>query len=194
MRIYLIDYENIKDISVINELSEKDIAIIFYSKNSNSLTFEAHQELSTSHAKIEYKSVDVGGKNALDFQLSTYLGFLIKEHEKTDLKITIVSKDNGFSYLKLFWEKEKNISIELLGNISESAKQKEIEETPLNLEEALKQSKLRLTNDDVKIIMKTISQFKTKQAINNGLMKHFRDSDKVGAITKTIKPYIKNKK
>ena len=43
-------------------------------------------------------------------------------------------------------------------------------------------------------IEKIVNGFKTKQAINNNLMKLLRDSDKVGKITKVIKPYLNKKK
>lgn len=190
MAIYLIDYENTRNLCGISNLTESDTAIIFYSKNANTLTFETHKELSATRAKIEYKCVDVGGKNALDFQLATYLGFLLNEN--ADIKI--VSKDNGFSYVKSFWKKEKGVTVELFTDLSGKTQSKASEEISLNLGNALKQSSLKLSPEDIKTIIKTISQYKTKQAINNGLMKYFRDGEKVGAITKVIKPFIKDKK
>ena len=189
----MIDYENIKDLSNISTLSENDTAIIFYSKNANSMTFETHKELSVCSAEIEYKFVDVGGKNALDFQLSTYLGFLINKYENSDTKFFIVSKDNAFSYLKSFWKKEKNINLELIVKLSEKAITTEIEKDNANVIYTLKNSKIKLSDDDIEMIVKAISQYKTKQDINNFLMKYFRDGKKVGSLTKIIKPYIIDK-
>ena len=110
------------------------------------------------------------------------------------MQIAIVSKDNGFSYLKSFWKREKNVGIEVFTDLSGKTQHKESEELSRGLEAALKQSSLKLTNEDVKTVINIVAQYKTKQAINNGFMKYFRDSDKVGNITKTIKPFIKNKK
>ena len=42
-------------------------------------------------------------KNALDFQLSTYLGYLI--HEAKDSYFYIISKDNGFKHVVDFWKR-----------------------------------------------------------------------------------------
>lgn len=190
MSIYVIDYENTKNLSGISKLTEKDTAIIFYSKNANTLTFETHKELSATRAKIEYKYVEVGGRNALDFQLATYLGFLINKNGN----IKIVSSDAGFLYVKAFWKKEKNINIDIFTDLSGKTQSKASEEICKNLELALKESSLKLSSEEIATIIRTISQYKTKQAINNSFMKYFRDSEKVGAITKLIKPYIKDKK
>ena len=194
MAIYLIDYENTKNLSGIKSLTEEDTAIIFYSKNANSLTFDTHRELMSSRAKIVYKDVSVGGKNALDFQLASYRGYLINDENNSNAEFCIVSKDNGFSYLVSFWKNEKDINVELYTNLSRQTLVKETEEKNITLENALKNSSLKLKDIDIKEIVKIISQFKTKQTINKNLMSYFRDSDKVGAITKIIKPYIKDKK
>ena len=108
MAIYLIDYENTKNLLGINTLTADDSIVVFYSQKANTLTFDIHQAILSSQAKIEYKCVEVGGQNALDFQLSSYLGYLIKQNENSESKIyIIVSKDRDFSFLKSFWDKEK---------------------------------------------------------------------------------------
>lgn len=193
MAIYLIDYENVKCLTGINELTSEDTVIIFYSKNANTLTFETHRELISSSAKIHYKSVSVGGKNALDFQLASYLGYLINNDNKSNSEFCIISKDNGFSYLVSFWKNEKNIEIKLFTNLSGQTFKKEVEEKNNTLENALKNSPLELKDNEINKIVTIISQYKTKQTINKNLMNFFRNSEKVGSITKIIKPYIKDK-
>ena len=118
MAIFLIDYENTHSLNGINNLSETDKVIVFYSNNANTLTFSALESILCGKASITCKAVEVGTKNALDFQLSTYLGYLLKETEGTDTKIFIVSKDLGFSLVKSFWLKELNVDIEILPCIS----------------------------------------------------------------------------
>lgn len=193
MAIYLIDYENIKNLTGISRLSADDTAVIFYSKNANTMTFDTHNELVSSKAKIEYKFVSVGGKNALDFQLSTYLGYLINT-VKSKTEFCIISRDNGFSYLISFWKKEKNIDINLFTDLTGKTQHNEVEESKSTIRSALKQSSLTLNEKEINEILRIISQYKTKQAINSNMMKYFRDSEKVGAITKVIKPFIKDKK
>ena len=85
MKIYLVDFENVKSkgLQGIDNLTETDTVIIFYSENSDTINFEMHQKVLTSKADIEYFKVNVGGKNALDFQLSTLLGHLVAKHTYT---------------------------------------------------------------------------------------------------------------
>ena len=67
MAFYLIDFENVKNITMLTDLSEQDTIIFFYSQNANSLSFDLHIELVKSPAKKEYFMAQCGGKNALDF-------------------------------------------------------------------------------------------------------------------------------
>lgn len=208
MAFYLIDFENTKNISSLADLTEQDTIIFFYSQNANSLSFDLHVELNKSLAKKEYFMVECGGKNALDFQLSSYVGHLISKYP--DEKINIISNDKGFSYLLAFWQKQGFMNLELRKNIFEnpidieaaieadgtvppkSSNQFHVE----TLQEVLKKNSesLRLSKNQVEEIGKIVNSFKTKQAINNNLMKLFRDSDKVGKITKLIKPFLNKKK
>lgn len=79
MNLYLIDYENVTDTGFlgVKELTADDTVIVFYSQHTKNISFERHIELSQSPAHFEYIKILKTGKNYLDFQLSTYLGFLI---------------------------------------------------------------------------------------------------------------------
>ena len=50
-----------------------------------------------------------------------------------------------------------------------------------------------LDEADVKVILGMIQKYKTKQGLNNALMKQF-DNKKTSEIYRVIKPYIANKK
>ncbi len=103
MKIYLVDFENVKSkgLQGVDNLTETDTVIIFYSENSDTINFEMHQKVLTSKADIEYFKVNVGGKNALDFQLSTLLGYLVAKDTYTN--IFVISNDRGFDFLHDFW-------------------------------------------------------------------------------------------
>lgn len=103
MKAYLIDFENVKSkgLTGIEQLSPDDKVIIFYSENSDTISFEMHRKVMNSSADIEYLKVRVGGKNALDFQLSTLLGYLLAKELYTH--IFIISGDKGFDKLHDFW-------------------------------------------------------------------------------------------
>ena len=104
MSIYLVDFENVtsEGLSGVGNLGEGDKVILFYSTKANKISLPIHVEMSKSPASFEYKEVLVGGKNALDYQLSTYLGYLIGQNE--DANYYIVSKDRGYEYLSDFWK------------------------------------------------------------------------------------------
>lgn len=125
MAIYLVDYENTHYLGGISGLSENDTVVVFYTQNSSSLSFDAHKEILQAQAKILYKYVDNGGKNALDFQLSTYLGCLIGEKQADEQQLYIVSKDKGFYYVSKFWEREKGIRVTVVPSLTEQPKAKQ---------------------------------------------------------------------
>lgn len=120
MSVFLVDFENVTSAGLagIDKLSEGDTVYIFYTPNAASLSFDAHRNVMSSKAKINYICVTAGAKNALDFQLDSFLGYLTAVSE--DRKFYIVSADNGYSSVKLFWEKTMSIGdieIKLIPNI-----------------------------------------------------------------------------
>ena len=120
MAVYMIDYENVKTggLNGISRLTGADRVIIFYSENANRLTFDLHQRLMASTAQIEYREVSVGGHNALDFQLVTYLGYLIAQEPNG--QYLIISNDRGFEYVVNFWRRD-GLSIGLLPYLKDPA-------------------------------------------------------------------------
>ena len=103
MKTYLVDFENVKSkgLAGIERLGEDEKVVIFYSENSDTITFDMHCAVMRAKAEIEYMKVRVGGKNALDFQLSTLLGYIVAKGENTH--IFIISNDKGFDRLHDFW-------------------------------------------------------------------------------------------
>ena len=103
MKIFLIDFENVKSkgLTGIDMLESDDTVIILYSENSDTISFEMHQKVMKCRADIEYFKVHVGGKNALDFQLSTLLGYIVARGEHSHA--FIISNDRGFDFLHDFW-------------------------------------------------------------------------------------------
>lgn len=191
MNFYLVDYENVKSkgLEGITELSKNDTVYIFYSANANSLTFDLHLKLNQSQATIIYQEVSVGSKNALDFQLSTHLGYLIKEQEDKDARFYIITKDQGFTSLVRYWS-EKKEQVKLAVDLSGTDPDKETAE--------LKKKVLEVLEDKnaADKVTKIIQQYKTRQGINNALMKEFpsKENKKSGEIYKQIKPLIADKK
>ena len=103
MRAFLIDFENVKSAGLvgIETLGMDDQVVILYSVNSNTISFEMHQKIMSCAANVEYYQIRRGGKNSLDFQLSSLLGYLLASGLYTHLYI--ISNDSGFDALYDFW-------------------------------------------------------------------------------------------
>ena len=112
MATYLIDFENVGSDGLCGteELTEKDSVYIFYSSNSGRISMKMHQCICCCKANFRYFEISVGGKNALDFQLSTFLGYLISLKDTEE--IFIISKDRGFRHILNFWtERAEQLSV-----------------------------------------------------------------------------------
>lgn len=131
--------------------------------------------------------MEVGRKNALDFQLSSYLGYLIHENIDNPYDYFIVTKDKGFESLIPYWKKRKiNVSIV----VDVSGQNAQVVQSELEAQVAA----LLKDKSDAPAVAKIIQSYKTKQGVNNGLTRKFRDGKKVSEIYTAIKPLIADKK
>ena len=105
MKVYLVDTENVASswMSLLDIVEPHDKLYLFYTDYSTILTY-SNLELILPRAKqiipIHCERV---GKNSLDFELVSYLGYLI--NEDNDAEYIIYSNDKGFQAVSLFWEK-----------------------------------------------------------------------------------------
>ena len=106
-RVYLIDFENVheKGLEGIGSLKPEDTVHLFYTKNASKISLDILSEI---QAKLQFHKVNVG-KQSLDMQLVSYLGFLIGTVGK-EPEYIIVSNDAGFHNTLAFWS-EKNTKI-----------------------------------------------------------------------------------
>lgn len=117
MAIYLIDYENtgVKGLYGIEKLHEDDLIVVFYGPKTGAVPFDDHVRISSSVSHVEYIKTSKTAKNYLDFQLTTYLGYLVAH---TGIKeYYIVSKDSGYDSVVDFW-KARGMAIVRRENIS----------------------------------------------------------------------------
>ncbi len=267
MDYYFIDYENVKNLGLegIEGLSENDTVIIFYSQNANTITFETHKKLLASKANIVFEKVNIGYKNALDFQLASYLGYFIGKTGEYEATYNLVTNDAALSVISRFWSRkgvvfsvieriaDKTENAFLAPEIPENAVKKEeqpdtdieaaepagaVEKTAYeapaitleNEEEIVKITEVTLVDEpkknkpakkaktkdkevtdpelemkleavldnkeEIPVIVKIIKQYKTKQGINNALMKQFpsQNNQRSGEIYQAIKPLLTDKK
>ena len=183
---YLVDYENVHSAGLdgIHKLDDSSTVCIFYTKNANKLAPSLNIGMLESKAKITYIHAEAGAKNALDFQLSSYLGELIMENG-SECKYFIVSKDSGFAALIPFW-KERGVEVEIVSDISGNG---------LFSHDDIAQKVVILTGEVqlAPMIAGIIRHAKTKTQVNNSLQKLYKGTRKCGQVYRMIKPLIENK-
>lgn len=104
MATYLIDYENtgVKGLYGIERLKDNDLIIVFYGPRTGAVSFEDHVRIASAVSRVEYIKTTKTAKNYLDFQLTTYLGYLAAQGNEK--KFFVISKDNGFDSVVDFWK------------------------------------------------------------------------------------------
>lgn len=114
-RFYLVDTENQGCAALKKILKAPDIArkfLLFYTNYSQHLDFQTVRLIAEQAPSMEFIECRYGIKNALDFQLISYLGFLI--HQYPEAAFTIVSNDGGFDPAISFW-KDRHVKVSRLG-------------------------------------------------------------------------------
>lgn len=192
-RYFLIDYENVHvtGLQGLEELRKSDRVIVFYSQNADSLSFDVMRQISATKAQVEYIKVDTQGRNALDFQLSSYIGFLLGRDRHC--KCYIVSKDKGYNNVQIFWFKQGEM-VRLIPSIAE---RKTVSVKKSDIEDAL--SVLKLSTEDKEQAAELVwKHLKTgsphlshiKVSINNELVQQL-GGDKTKVIYDAIRPLMK---
>ena len=125
IKIYLVDFENV--LTNINKvpLKEGDLLAVFYSELCDRLPIEFIDSLFKKHVKFSSFRIYNGSKNALDFQLSSALGFMLGKltiecsdaFDATDApgkpEYIIVSNDKGYDIICSFW-RDRGFNIQRL--------------------------------------------------------------------------------
>ena len=190
-RYYLIDYENVhySGLNGLEKLTEISTVIIFYTQNAESIPIPFFQKFAECKAKIEFYRVECGEKNALDFQLSSFLGYAISqcaENCKKKVKFYIVTKDNGFNCLMDYWKKQ-GVDVYIVKSLTT---QDEIYD---ELEYKVRKLLENETEDDIQFVLECIRNCPTKTAVNSAMMKKYSDGQKVSKVYQAIKPLLANK-
>ena len=195
MNYFLVDYENVNvgGLNGVSNLTENDTVIIFYSINADTLTFEMHKQI------FKFQKILLKEKNALDFQLCSYLGFLIRDtmiDENASNNFFIVSNDKGYSILPDYWKKF-GVNLKIVSNLAKSEPQivqpkvTQPVKAPTELESAL--HKFFNDKNELSAVAKMINNAKNKCEVNNSLCKKFTDK-RGGEIYRAVKPFLKDKK
>lgn len=190
MAYYLIDYENVRihGLDGLSGLTEKDRVCIFYSENADSLTFDLHFILNEAKAEISYEKVEVGTKNALDFQLSSYLGYLISQNIEDKLaEYFIVTADSGFSVLVNYWNR-KNVAVKTVMDCTGR-------DENVQKEQILAEVESRIEDQSVApLVANIIKQCRSRQEVHNALIAELKDNPKASEIYRAVRPLLADKR
>ncbi|MCR4791512.1 MAG: hypothetical protein K5871_02050 [Lachnospiraceae bacterium] len=101
--VYLIDTENVRTVwtMLLDRMTVNDKIYVFYTMNSGNVSYEDLNGVISSGKSVELIQCHTG-KNGLDFQLVSYLGYLIRNNENADY--CIISDDSGYDAVIKFWE------------------------------------------------------------------------------------------
>ena len=143
-----------------------------------------HKKITESRAKIYYVEAQVGMKNALDFQLVSYLGYMLRENPEATY--CLVSNDKAFELVSKFWQ-AKGVNVTSAVSLDGAADASHYSKVSAELE------KLLADRSEREFVEKCINELSTKSGINNRIVKKY-GTTRAGEIYKLIKPLLSDKK
>ncbi len=185
-RFFLVDFENVQShgLAGLSELKDTDAVTVYFSKNADSISFELHMALNECSAKTEFIKVGTGVKNALDFQLSSQLGYIINQNivsGNRSVKYYIISMDNGFTCLRDFWEKF-GADVSIVRSIANVVEPRDGDPYAEVFNE------LMLSETDEAAVTQAIESCPTTADLHNRLQSILKDPKKVTEVYHAIKP------
>ena len=198
MSYYLIDFENVKTDGIFSLCNFKpnDKVVIFYSDNCKNISMDIFAKITNISIRFKFIKIKAGVKNALDFHLASYLGYLIgKNFTKT--AYFIVSNDKDYNCVCEYW-KGKNINVSILSKPVNN--QNKLKKAPNNSVKSNKNitheeiTKYISKNEHQKEIFDILNESKSKTEIHSKIQKLLKNNKKSSAIYKKIKPLLKEKK
>ena len=114
--IYLIDKENTGNrfLNGIENLRSEDIIIVFHYEPAGSINQVVLSALANTKASVEIRKMNTHRKNAMDFQICTYLGYLYGKY-RNKAQYHIISNDKGYEaaveFLKMHIDPSMDVDI-----------------------------------------------------------------------------------
>ena len=181
--VYIIDSENTFNIALlpIKEINEMDKVVIFMSQNSKTVKPKVLQEIINLKCEVEVEFVEVGGANALDFQLVVYLTKSCLEN--CTAKHFVLSNDKGFNKAINYINKNKIGVVRLIEEPkttnktanSEKNKKKQKKKKAAKENEKIKAliSPINLKESDLNFLRNQFSKQTDLRNFHNKLVQHF---------------------
>ncbi|MBQ0066304.1 MAG: hypothetical protein KBT48_11130 [Firmicutes bacterium] len=166
--MYLVDTENVGSSwrNLLPSKTNNEKILLFYTENSPHISYVDFEFILQYPGSFEMIRAYTG-KNALDFQLVSYLGYLLKTAPKTHY--VIVSADNGYEPVIQFW-KDREISISRMNIWDLENRTKKMELLVLKEDD--------LTEDASPVIETLPIKERLKEALNEAIPKNKKDRQK----------------
>jgi len=209
MKIFYIDFENVKDngLNGIAKLKPEDVVRVYYSEDANKMTFGTHRRIIESEAEFEYLRMrkDLKGvKNALDVLLMNDMSDRIVEEKKAEFYI--VSEDGDFDNY-IAEKRKKKINISKISEVCKASQgdknqsQKKISNNKKRQEDREKKEQVFRSHfgkylkddyeEDKEKILESYLDAESRQDFNNNLQQYFYN-DAVSDIMRRMSDLIKN--
>lgn len=128
MTYYFIDFENTGEAGLpdVKGLTGSDWVVVFYGQTAKHISFDKFAAYCQCPATFQFYKIEKTGKNYLDFQLATFLGFKITFSAEDEW--VIVSNDAGFDSVVDFWQAQ-GITIKRLQSAEAAKPEKKEQQT-----------------------------------------------------------------
>lgn len=191
-KVYLVDTENVGTAwkELLPQRNAKDMIILFYTENSPGISYVDLNVIRQYPSSFDM-ILCYPGKNGLDFQMVSYLGYLIKTAPKTEY--VIVSNDTGYDAAVKFW-RDREIEVCRRSKSELTAprdKQEQDDDVKTTLKRLLTEG--TYTDEDLEKIYQVLRNYSVKQLqeLYFALQKEF--GAPLGMdIYRQLKPQIKN--
>lgn len=190
MRYYFIDWENVGDngFEGYEKLTQYDRIVIFI-KNTMSPSKIMRKVIENTKAKVEIKKFDARTKNAADFNIVSYLGYLVAKDNKANYYI--VSRDCGYkAAIETLQRLEPNTSFNLIPSIHNKILEVSKVNRRLIMEQEMQPIMHRFYDEVAfKRLINICAKSTTLGELNNKLVHTFR-KEECNEIYKVVKPYF----
>lgn len=189
-KVYLVDTENVGTAwkELLPQRGVKDAVILFYTEHSPGISYadlNAIREYPSSFDMV----LCYPGKNGLDFQMVSYLGYLIKTAPRTEY--VIISNDTGYDAAVKFW-RSREIEVCRKGRAELTVPQdkQESDDVKVMLKQLLTEG--GSTDEDLERIFQVLRSYSVKQLqeLYYALQKEFGAAPGMD-IYRQLKPQIK---
>ena len=191
-KVYLVDTENVGTAwkELLPQKNAKDMIILFYTENSPGISYVDLNVIRQYPSSFDM-ILCYPGKNGLDFQMVSYLGYLIKTAPKTEY--VIISNDTGYDAAVKFW-RDREVEV-CRRSKSELTAPKDKQGNNDDVKTTLKQllTEGSYTDEDLERVYQVLRNYDVKQLqpLYFALQKEFGAPQGMD-IYRQLKPQIKN--